>query len=568
MNLLDLFSGSGQSSDDTAGLRTLRAWAIAGVELARAESRDSGGSELLNRHVDSLSAQQVTDLTLTLTPAVANEIASRIEDVRRLRASTDAKRAGEIQTRLSSVVRRLDGVNRRHRLWSWSLSALKVGAYVGPAILAYLVATYFRFNDSVYWQSEAVTAPVAAYAGMEGRYALDSQYKQRFYREFSKFYFSRPSSLFERIWTDASESKGPLLKLRMVFRNPRGAEQQLISTVGATATFHAVRFDWSSVDVSADVEVTAESDRVWLRDTGIGPAVDLHYTMSGGGLTLRHFNRKVFHNETTSIDVDDVDDDEIIVIATARRDPGVLHDPIFMKQPSDGDAAAPRSGASGERAQSARSNEVVCDGEVYERVTSVARLAELTTVVHGGTATVDVSFESLRGDASSKQATVALPKSLVFARRTPDLSEVDPCAPPPPPPAPPVAAAPPPPPAPSFIDKLLGPEVKLTGVDLIKTAVTIELTHLQDGDVTAAVASPDQILNPGGFLIVDVTAEKPSNGQLTLALAVNGTDVRRVEIAALVPDQMKFSRDLAAERRRFKPTRDVTEVTSGGSSTR
>jgi len=554
MNLIDLFSGTERSGNDTAPLRTLRAWAVAGIELARAESRDPGGSELLNRHIDSLSAQQVIDLTLPLPPSVADEIASRVEEVRRLRASSGAGRAAENQSRLSAVVRGVDGVTRRRRLWSMSLSALKVGAYVGPAVVAYLVATYFRFNNSVYWQSEAVTLPVAAYSEAEGRYTLDAQYRQRFYREFSRYYFSRPNSLFEQIWTGTSESNGPAVKLRMVFRNPRSAEQELISTVAATASFHEAPFDWSPVDVTADVDVTAESDTVWLRDTGIGPALDLHYTMSGGGLTLRHFEREIFHNETKWFNLDDVDADAIIVIKTTSGERDVLRRPVFMKLPDGGNAARPRSSA--ERSQPPRSNEVRCAGELYERVTSLARLAELTTVVHGGTATIDVAFESLRGVQSNKHATVPLPATLIFARRIPDLSEIDPCAPPPPPPAP-VAQAPPPPPGRADLDKLLGREVNLKGVDLIKTAVTIDLQRLQDGDVTAAIVSPDEILNSGGFLIVDLIADRPRTGDITVQLAVNGTDIRRLDIATLVPEQMKFSRDLAAERRRFNSTHDA-----------
>ena len=65
--------------------------------------------------------------------------------------------------------------------------------------------------------------------------------------------------------------------------------------------------------------------------------------------------------------------------------------------------------------------------------------------------------------------------------------------------------------------------------------------------------SPDEILNPGGFLALDLVTEDPKNGSVALGIRVNDAVVRQLTLPTLVPERMHFQEShLAGERKRFQ----------------
>lgn len=82
------------------------------------------------------------------------------------------------------------------------------------------------------------------------------------------------------------------------------------------------------------------------------------------------------------------------------------------------------------------------------------------------------------------------------------------------------------------------------------------MAEIDDGETAAAAATPDEIVNPGGFLIVYVSLLGPKNGDADVELRVNGAVVRSLLMPILAPDELRFDRaKLDDELRRFHSAR-------------
>ena len=207
------------------------------------------------------------------------------------------------------------------------------------------------------------------------------------------------------------QSRSPV-KMRFVFRNPRNAEPLLVSSVQPLLTFHEMPFDWSKIDVATDLKITASASGFEIKDDGAGPAVSVKYRVATGALDLIRGEYPYLLNQTatlsfrrTTLPVRALELDQETppgLVDRAYRPIGEA--PIGAPTRADTDPSILR-----------------CGGSRFEIITTLARLSELTPVVRGGTATLEASFETLRGKAESRSASATLPEDLVFVKETPEL---------------------------------------------------------------------------------------------------------------------------------------------------
>ncbi|MFA6955916.1 MAG: hypothetical protein WC538_08595 [Thermoanaerobaculia bacterium] len=541
-------------TDERAGaVRELKAWIAVASELSQdALTEPEPAFEKLRSHLESIAPDKLYELLAIVEPPDVDQLFSELEDIRgAVVGSAAVPAAGDLSRRLISIRRKLDAVDAKLRLRRGLVLGGKLAAYLVPVAGAYLIGTYFRIRQAVYPAFESVRRPLAAYALAGENYSLTSEYRKSFIAEFSRHYFHRRSN-FSQLFEPPSEVAP--VSFRIVLRNPRNGETLLISTVEASGSIDAEPFPWSSVDVTPKIDVDVERDTIVLRDAGVGPSLNVHYKLSASGLVLLENTHKLFFNSSEAYSLF-ARSPSIVVLNTKSAASDELSDPVYWER----EAGIPTSDAI-----------LQCgDGRVFEHVGNVTRLHQLTPLVRGGVARFELQYSSLREEQSQVSRNVALPPTAVYFSTTPALIERDdPCEPQLPMPVPvepsPAYAAPSMLPSMDAFDSLVPVEQKLDAVSLVKTSLTIDFDGVEPLRTTASIVTPDELLKPAGYLIVDVNIWNPQNGTITLAISVNGNEVRRVRLPVLVPDTMSFNTfELASEIAKLKPSETPNSDSNG-----
>jgi hypothetical protein len=524
-----------KSDERNKDVDALNNWLTAAVELARGEYQDAAPAALLTEQFAAMPAAEIRRLTAA-AGASLGDAAATLESVRHAH-DQPVHDAADVYRRLSLVSRQVGREAGRLRRRDWLIGAARLAIYAAPVVFGYFVATYFRLHNNVYAESTTVLSPSAIYEQAGASYRIRPARLDVFFREFGKAYFGKPNSFAEEF--AAVQSRSPV-KMRFVFRNPRNAEPLLVSSVQPLLTFHEVPFDWSKIDVAADLKITASASGFEIKDDGAGPAVAVKYRVATGALDLIRGEYPYLLNQTATLSFSRPTLPVRALELDHETPPGLVDRayrpieevPIGAPTRTETDPSILR-----------------CGGSRFEIITTLARLSELAPVVRGGTATLEISFETLRGKGESRSASAKLPEDLVFVKETPELLLRNPCpnrataAPGPPP-------APPPPPS-RLADVLSGTPANLKGVDLIKTTATLDLSNVPDGGVVAAVLTPDEILNAGGFLILDLAIGQPRNGAVDVEVSINGAPLQLVTCQLLAPDRFRFSGEIEQEKKRF-----------------
>jgi len=182
-----------------------------------------------------------------------------------------------------------------------------------------------------------------------------------------------------------------------------------VSSVQPLLTFHEVPFDWSKIDVATDLKITASADGFEIKDDGAGPAVAVKYRVATGALDLIRGEYPYLLNRTANLSFSRPTLPVRALELDHETPPGLVDRayrpiaevPIGAPTRADTDPSILR-----------------CGGSRFEIITTLARLSELAPVVRGGTATLEISFETLRGKVESRSASAPLPADLVQAHNT------------------------------------------------------------------------------------------------------------------------------------------------------
>jgi hypothetical protein len=93
----------------------------------------------------------------------------------------------------------------------------------------------------------------------------------------------------------------------------------------------------------------------------------------------------------------------------------------------------------------------------------------------------------------------------------------------------------------------------LKGIDLITQRIKFNVSNLKPNHVATGLENADTILNPSGYIILYLTLDKPENGSYQVRISVNGEEIRRINIDALIPDSYAFDIYDPESLRRFNP---------------
>jgi hypothetical protein len=450
----------------------------------------------------------------------------------------------------NSNARRLAGLRHRSRAKTAFLQFLKVAVYVVPLAVAYLVGVYFRLDEGLYRSSRVVVWPPGAYdVGADGAYTLNGAFEKWFFEGFSRVYFDRGYGVRNRVFARGGI---PELEVKLAFRNPKRADPIMVSAVEVAATSDKAPFPWKRLTVTPVVTAQVSPREVEFTDRdGIGPAINFQYKLVDGDWILEERKWDVLFNDRAAerskndtsdflyfkprIDLNRPDDVGAVGLLGSKLDRSLY------RSLNGGTSDGPKSVA-----QSPPGAQVIkCEGDAFEVITSPERLSALVpTRKGGGEAMLSYSYESLRREAYRGAARVRLPPDVVYYRRIEELLEEHPC--------PNDYADRPhkkysddgfrvPEDFKRVIDALDKKPPSLKGVDTIIRRIDLPLAGVGDHQRAAAVITPDEILNPGGFLLLYVRLEDVRNGTIDLTLSVNGKRVDQMKVPVLAPDQSSFS---------------------------
>lgn len=452
------------------------------------------------------------------------------------------------------------------------LRGLLYAAYVIPPVAIALLTWHEMTNTEMVWPSTEITRPHDAYrserktsaaAGIARSATIPSDeyrthwrptdaHRSAFLSEFSKAYFSRPSR-FNVFLPDMERAS-----LTVILKNDASSRSILVNSISVVAMLeHDRPFDWRSLDVSADLTVRPGewNGALAFVNTGIGPILRLAATLtSDSGWRFEPFQPDggLAHDWPMSLTPEDdayvgpFTDIENTLAETLYRviddDDSPISDGVMVDcrppEPIDD-----------------RCIGVVRD--LYEEVTSVARLAELTDLQRVSAIDIDYRFEDLKGNPKSGQESVTLPEQLYWYRGNDQLLDTLP-------PIDDLSTS-------LAYDEAVGADwpsegagdgfgsvdfVGLAkqlfgvavegpkGVGLITTELDIDLEDMPECGFAKAIAEPRTLLQGSGFVSISVNLNRPRNGQYLLRFLINGDDRHALSVDFLVPDQLRFDSDV------------------------
>lgn len=398
--------------------------------------------------------------------------------------------------------------------------------YMLPLALGYVAGIYLVFNDGVYPVSQEVINPESAYhlvTGDTDLLALSDQYNNQFWHNFSLYYFGRETNQFE-----ANRN----IELKFLLKNKAASASYLVSTISAEVQrIEAKPFPWEKVIVTPNVRATSQGNGVVFKDAGIGPALDFSCTgkTKSGMLSFTKIKDFLYKDEL-SLQFDE----PVEQVGIALVDKGRLRDSLFLQLQSKDHAKGP-----GEVFQ------VEGDGAWYETVETLERLKQITTVSYKEELMLTWQYRSLRQEAHQDTIRLTLPETQAYYAKVETLRKGDPRV---------MRAelsegmrqdskvqALQVDQARELIRVLQGEEPHvLKGIDLINQHIKLNTSNLEPNHTASNIENVDTILNPSGYVILYLTLDSPENGSYQVRVSINGNEVKRINIDALIPYSYTF----------------------------
>lgn len=521
-------------------------------------------------------ARETLELIVTLARGGPSQLAAVRPAVISLRAELDSL-AGRIQKEA-----------RRAR-------SMRATVLLVPSLLGAMSAAYLRSDRGLRLVRIEASAPAAAYAAVEssdGVLAPRPDYLDGFMGEFSKYYFGHPSQ-FESLYYDRQKDSRPdrkqdkdskqdkenrqdrdsrqeggadrdgtpdrpperddkqlhrrTVQHKLSLRNASHGEVSYLSSVEAVveATGPAA-FPWQRLTVTPHVVARQEEPgrhrSLMVQSDGIGPALELAWSLTAkSGLEVVHATLPLLHRGTAPLFAATAPG-----IAAQPMQEGAISPPLYLRVARPSGAADP-----------ARVIEVRADsgsGECeprpadygfYEEIRTPERLRQLTPAVYNEPWTLELRYESLKGDTEALRLSGVFDGSEVLYRTQPALLSHDPrCArggerggggggP-----------------IPDLLVSPLGDLAMLfaherataqpRGVDLLTARLGLDLFKVPAGSRVAAADPLDGFLNPQGVLSVYLTMNMPGSLRYAVTLRVNGQPAARYSFDGLVPEYLTF----------------------------
>lgn len=407
-----------------------------------------------------------------------------------------------------------------------------------PTVAAALAGAWLGVDRGLRVERVVGLSPAGEFENVHGTLRPRREYREQFIREFSRYYFGHPSRFEALYYNHTQPSARRVVEHKVSLRNATRRRVRYVTAVEAeVALERGAGFPWHELTVTPRV-VTRQSERDDLRtlvavSEGVGPALDLSWTLEASGMTLARGTRGILHREAQRVMPED---DPRVGERTVRG--GRIDPPLYWQL-----SGAPE--AQGDpRYQEARGCEGFPDGW-YEEITDPSRLRALTTMAHDAPWRLTLRYSGLRGRPEVLRAEGDRALTRLYFQRRAALHERAPCAP-----------------LPADRDGDPGPGDSTSmlqdlamrfagdrappqpqGVDLLQARLGIELLGAPLGARVASSVSMDGFLNPQGILAVSLHYNMPGPYRHAVTIRVDGEVVGRYRFEDLAPEFMRFSEE-------------------------
>lgn len=341
---------------------------------------------------------------------------------------------------------------------------------------------------------------------------------------------------------------------RVILKNSSPYRSQFIGTMRVDVQLsRLVHFPWELLTVTPNLHVQPLGlDQFELLNTGIGPALDISWLLrTPDGLALGRGIVPMVFDEPESVNyltedfrfptgqvncwpvvvadeptpgngrLPQAPADELEVPTAVR----LLH-PLFLRLPSEAI-----------RTDDAEYFEY--DGNWYETVWTVDRLAKITRVEYRTPAVTHVEYMSIAGRSDLHNAVHDLPAGVLFYVRADGLLERDPRLS--------ILIAPEKrvktatySVARHVAEAIAMPPVQPKGVDLLVKSVRVSLKNLAIGEQASKSIEINEYLNPSGQLVLYLVVSEPTNARYQTRVHANGEQVHSFSIRTFVPTVTRF----------------------------
>lgn len=453
---------------------------------------------------------------------------------------------GAIRTRLEELAGRLQS-------GAWHTRIVR-SAVVMSGLATALSVAYLRSDLGLRLERVEGLSPPVAYQAIttsDSELVPEDDYLRDYMLEFSKSYFEQESqflSLYFDKSKDGDMTQRRTLQHKISLRNASHGLVKYVSSVEAVVQAQGeAEFPWRRLTVTPSVTATISSpsdlSTLMFKSDGIGPALDLHWewrAQSGLVLSAGTFPWYL-HAEFRPLSG--------LRVGVRDEQAGTLSAPLYFKLRQPPQVADPLHYLQVGPGQVVDKTALPKDCRpappdqygVYQIISSLASLREVTKVSHDEPWTLQVRYGSLdSAQESTRTLTGQLGKGRVFYQFADGLFDHDPrCAdtdhdgivdPVSVWPAQKLALA--------FADDKAVVQPK--GVDLLTARLGVDLWKLPVGRRSAATGELDGFLNPQGVLAVYLTLNMPDRLRYLVTVRVNGEPAATYRFAGLVPQYFSF----------------------------
>lgn len=415
-----------------------------------------------------------------------------------------------IEKKANRVMLRLPKTGKKNY---YSKLIIRVLILAIPAASIYWLTDYIGKNNRLKYEGSELIVPVKMhkYKSLDNRYLIEELAEAEYYEKFQKLYFGS-SAQKKGIKQFLQEDE---LYLKVVSRNSSGHVPLMLSSLRMEVSFKEEVFDWSKLNVEAELQAGLEGDLLRLSNLKAAPAVEIGVESSTGLSTsvevLRDQRELAIFPEQTTLPVNGDGSfkmqDELYYWVT--RDsmpfkPGYLSNGWgqFKVLRNVGDLAE------------------VTGGEVHSKVSFEINYSDVRGSLHQ--LKKDFSLEEPLFVYEKDTLVLSNPYPINPIRPNNEVSTL-------------VAGA----------DKALSlighqPIMDPNGTQLYKDSLQMNLQNIEDGTSKMQFKNIDQVLNPDGYVILYLRLKEPKNGWYSLDISCNGRKVDVLNIQTLVAPEKSF----------------------------
>ena len=367
-----------------------------------------------------------------------------------------------------------------------------------------------------------------------------------FMLEFSKFYFnnvdcgcvsSNHNNRFGEIFLEAAKEdlKNPLdvppaphQRIKVVLKNGSFWNTRFISSIETRVQLlEPLEFPWNKLTVTPSICISHLDGcpNIFLHSVGIGPAVNLSWTLKNDSGTVLYKGKRWIVNELGFIDL--TSPGETVHNRVVNEETREFFEPLYLEVSKAKDNID-------------KDDFIGPDNKRYKIIRTPSQLSDITKTFSGNNFILMIAYQSIRGESYDTKFTGKLPNDIIYYATAPKLLEqkpgttvnpgeelctYQPCCK-------------------RLADVLVAafipPAPQPEGVNLLTHELKINVSNLFQKRQRVASVTCDRFLNPGGRVVLYLDLINARTGKYEILVKVDGKEIHKFTLNTLVPDKLKF----------------------------